>query len=55
MHICVVKGFHLPRTADTHTLVVASSVSGNTKETLTVIDKAKKTDSKIVHFLLEEN
>lgn len=50
MHICVVKGFHLPKTADTSTLVVASSVSGNTLETLTILDKAKKTNSKIVTF-----
>lgn len=50
MHVCVVKGYHLPRTIDSHTLVVATSVSGDTKETLTVIDKAKKAGCKLVGF-----
>ncbi|SHO42869.1 putative bifunctional phosphoglucose/phosphomannose isomerase [Nitrosotalea sinensis] len=50
MHLCVVKGYHLPKTVDSHTLVVASSVSGNTPETLTVLDKANKTNCKIVAF-----
>ena len=50
MHLCVVKGFHLPKTADTHTLVVASSVSGNTLETLTVLQEAKKRGSKTLAF-----
>lgn len=50
MHICVVKGYHLPRTIDSRTLVVATSASGNTKETLTVIDKAKKAGCKLAAF-----
>lgn len=49
-HICVIKGYHLPTTVDSHTLVVATSVSGNTQETLTVIDKAKKANCKIAAF-----
>ena len=49
-HICVVKGYHLPKTVDSRTLVVATSASGNTKETLTIIDKAKKTGCKLVGF-----
>lgn len=50
MHICVVKGYHLPSTIDSHTLVVATSVSGNTKETLTVIDNARKAGCKLAAF-----
>lgn len=50
MHICVVKGYHLPRTVDSRTLVVATSVSGNTQETLTVVDKAKKAGCKLAAF-----
>ncbi len=50
LHICVVKGFHLPKTVDSRTLVIASSVSGNTIETLTVLHKAKKVGSKIIAF-----
>ena len=40
MHVSVVKGYNLPKTADAKTLVVCSSVSGNTAETLTVLEKA---------------
>ena len=49
-HLCVVKGYHLPATVDSRTLVVTTSVSGNTLETLTVIDKAKKTGCNITAF-----
>lgn len=50
IHICVVKGYHLPNTVDSRTLVVATSVSGNTHETLTVTDKAKKAGCKLAAF-----
>jgi len=50
MHICVVKGYHLPKTVDASTLVVASSVSGNTLETMTVLKQAKKLGAKITAF-----
>jgi glucose/mannose-6-phosphate isomerase len=50
MHFCVVKGYHLPKTADSHTLVIASSVSGNTLETLTVLDTAKEIGCKTIAF-----
>ncbi len=50
MHLCVVKGYHLPKTANSRTLVVASSVSGNTLETLTVLKEAKKLGSKTLAF-----
>ena len=50
LHFSIVKGYHLPKTADSNTLVVATSASGNTLETLTVVDKAKKTGCKIVAF-----
>ena len=36
IHVNVVKGYLLPKTVDENTLVVATSVSGNTKETLTI-------------------
>lgn len=50
MHVCVVKGYHLPNTVDSRTLVVATSVSGNTQETLTVVDKARKAGCKLAAF-----
>lgn len=50
IHLCVVKGYHLPKTADSRTLVVATSASGNTLETLTVLRSAKKAECKIIAF-----
>lgn len=50
IHLSVVKGFHLPKTADSNTLVIATSASGNTLETLTVLDNAKKKKCKIIAF-----
>jgi len=50
IHVNVVKGYLLPKTVDSNTLVVAVSVSGNTAETLAVLDSAHKIECKIVAF-----
>ena len=50
IHVSIVKGYHLPNTVNSNTLVVATSVSGNTAETLTVLDSAKKLNTKLVAF-----
>ena len=50
IHIDVVKGYHLPKTAGMHTLAVMTSASGNTIETLTVMKMAKKAGCKIIAF-----
>ena len=50
IHVNVVKGYHLPHTVDSNTLVVVVSVSGNTTETFSVLDSAYKMKSKIVVF-----
>jgi len=50
IHVSNVKGYHLPKTVDSNSLVISTSVSGNTKETLTVLEKAQKTDAKIAVF-----
>src|SRR5207245_5238414 len=50
IHVSIVKGFTLPKTVDSNTLVVTTSVSGNTAESLFVLDSAKKIDCKIVAF-----
>lgn len=50
MHVSIVKGYNLPKTVDSETLVVCSSVSGNTAETLTVLDKAADRPCRIVAF-----
>ena len=48
MHFSIVKGYHLPNTVDSNTLIVATSISGNTVETLTVLDSAKKLTDKVI-------
>ncbi len=50
IHVSLVKGYHLPKTVDASTLVVTTSVSGNTVETLTVLNSAKKTGCKLIGF-----
>ncbi len=50
IHVAVVKGYHLPSTVDLHTLVVTTSISGNTTETLSVLESANKSKCKLVAF-----
>ena len=50
IHVNIVKGYRIPTTVNKETLVVAVSVSGNTDETLFVLDLAKKIDCKIIAF-----
>lgn len=50
IHVRVVKGYLLPKTVDSNTLVVTTSVSGNTTETLNILKYAKETKCKIIAF-----
>ena len=50
IHVSLVKGYLLPKTVDKNTLVVAISASGNTSETLTVLDSVKKLDCNTIAF-----
>ena len=50
IHVSMVKGYLLPKTVDKNTLVVVTSVSGNTSETLTVLDSTKKLDCNVIAF-----
>jgi len=50
IHVNVVKGYILPTTVDSNTLVITVSVSGNTVETMTILDSACKRKSKIIAF-----
>ncbi len=50
IHVAVVKGYHLPNTVDSKTLVITTSISGNTAETLSVLETARKTKCKLVAF-----
>ena len=50
IHVNVVKGYALPETVNSNTLVVIVSVSGNTVETLSLLKSAKKIGTKIIAF-----
>jgi len=50
IHVNVVKGYLLPKTVDHNTLVVTTSVSGNSKEALTVLQNSKKSRGKFLAF-----
>tara|TARA_B110001454_G_scaffold15210_1_gene13609 strand:+ start:2107 stop:3114 length:1008 start_codon:yes stop_codon:yes gene_type:complete len=50
IHVSNVKGYLLPKTVDSKTLIIATSVSGNTSEVLSILNNAKKTNAKIVGF-----
>ena len=50
VHVTVTKGYSLPPTADGESLVIATSVSGDTSETLAVLDSASRIDSNILSF-----
>ena len=50
VHTTVVKGYELPKTVDKNTLVVVTSVSGNTVETLTTLESANKKNCNIIAF-----
>ena len=50
IHVNVVKGYLLPKTVDSDTLVIVISVSGNTAEALSVLESAYKIGCKIIAF-----
>ena len=50
IHTAVVKGYELPKTVDKNTLVVITSISGNTIEILTTLESATKKDCSIIAF-----
>jgi len=50
IHVSVVKGYLLPKTVDSNTLVVATSISGNTIETMTTLKSAHRLNCKKIAF-----
>ena len=50
LHTSVVKGYLLPKTVDRNTLLVATSISGFTVETITILEKSSKVGCKIIAF-----
>lgn len=49
-HVTVVKGYHLPKTVTNNSVVVITSISGNTIETISMLENAIKINSKIIVF-----
>jgi glucose/mannose-6-phosphate isomerase len=49
-HVSVIKGYKLPKTIDENTLVICTSVSGNTQETLSILEQVKKKSLKSISF-----
>jgi len=50
IHVRVVKGYHLPKTVDSNTLVIVTSVSGNTVEALNILEQVNKINCKCIGF-----
>ena len=50
IHVSLIKGYLLPKTVDKNTLVIVTSVSGNTDESLTVLKSTKKINCNVIAF-----
>jgi len=50
IHVTLVKGYLLPKIIDKNTLVIVTSISGNSAETLTVLKSATKLDCSLIAF-----
>jgi len=50
IHVEVVKGYVLPKTTSENTLIITTSVSGNTVETLNILSQAKNLGCEILAF-----
>ena len=50
IHVSVVKGYLLPKTVDQNSLIIVTSISGNTAETLSILEAASKINAKIITF-----
>jgi glucose/mannose-6-phosphate isomerase len=48
--VTVSKGYHLPKSANERTLVISTSISGNTVETFSFLRSAKKLGCKTISF-----
>ena len=48
IHVSVVKGYLLPKTVDNNTLVVSTSISGNTLETISILKNVEKSNAEFV-------
>ena len=49
-HVNIIKGYTLPNTVNSNTLIVITSVSGNTHETLSILEQAYNSDATVIVF-----
>jgi len=50
IHVTIVKGYTLPKTVDSNTLVITTTISGNTVETLTILESTRNLSCKTISF-----
>ncbi len=50
IHVSNIKGYLLPKTVDSKSIVIATSASGNTEETIEILKNARNTSAKICGF-----
>ena len=50
IHVSIVNGYNLPKTVDENTLVVCTSVSGNTEETISILNSTNNIRCKKIVF-----
>ena len=50
IHVSVIKGYLLPKTVDENTIIMITSISGNTDESISLLNDAIKTKAKIIVF-----
>ena len=55
MSIYVNRSYNIPNWVDKDTLIIASSYSGNTEETLSAFNQCLEVNASIIAILLEEN
>jgi len=55
IHVNVVKGYLLPKTVDSNTLVVVTSISGNTDEVVSILKDSKKSKARFISFSSDGN
>jgi glucose/mannose-6-phosphate isomerase len=48
IHVSVIKGYLLPKTVDENTVIIITSISGNTDETVRLLKNALKTNAKLI-------
>ena len=50
IHVTIVKGFFLPKTVNKKSVIIITSVSGNTKESIEILQKSWQIGAKVIAF-----